>query len=220
MLNYSLPVVIVTAIALSTLCSVFPQASWAANPLEGLAQGTADPKAIPDPVIPADPVPALPIPSVPASQAEIDSQDQQFAIQAAQGGMAEVELGRLAAQKAASPVIQNYGQQMVQEHTQVNNQLKQLAAKKGIKLPTDVDPQKESTKARLSKLSGADFDREYINQMVVDHQKTVSLFEQQAKNGQDPELKAWATQTLPNLQAHLRQAVSTQRNIAQQSTLK
>ncbi len=230
MLKYKLPVLVAVAIALPTFCSLFPQASQAANQIDRLAQGTADPKAIPDPVIPADPVPALPdsssspsspsMPSSPSSSSQLNAQDQQFAIKAAQAGLAEVELGALAGQKSNSSAVKNFGQQMVQEHTQVNNQLKQLAAQKGMTLPTDIGEQNRATKARLTKLSGAQFDREYMNQMVTDHQNTVTLFQQQAKTGQDPELKAWATQTLPSLQEHLRQASSIQRNVAQQSSLK
>ncbi|MGH2414845.1 MAG: DUF4142 domain-containing protein, partial [Microcystaceae cyanobacterium] len=80
--------------------------------------------------------------------------------------------------------------------------------------------QNKATKARLSKLSGATFDRELMNQMVIDHQKTVSLFEQEAQQGQDPDLKAWAAQTLPILKDHLRLALSTQSDVTHRSSTK
>jgi putative membrane protein len=59
---------------------------------------------------------------------------------------------------------------------------------------------------KLKGLKGADFDAEYIRIMVADHEKAVALFQAQSQNGSDPDLKAWATQTLPKLQAHLQAA--------------
>ncbi|MBW4522956.1 MAG: DUF4142 domain-containing protein [Scytolyngbya sp. HA4215-MV1] len=156
-------------------------------------------------------------PSTDANHSEIRSQDQQFVMQAAQGGMAEVELGRLAMQKASSSVVKSFGQHMVKDHTQANNQLKQLASQKGIPIPTDTGTQNKATKAGLSKLSGTAFDRALMNQMVMDHQKTVSLFEKEAQQGQDLEVKAWAAQTLPTLRDHLRMALSTQHGVSHSS---
>jgi putative membrane protein len=159
-------------------------------------------------------------PSMSPTQGAISAQDRQFVMMAAQGGMAEVELGRLAVQKASSSSVKNFGQHMVQEHTQANNQLKQLASQKSITLPISVSEQHKATKARLSKLSGAAFNQELMNQMVMDHEKTVALFERQSQQGSDPSLKAWATQTLPTLRNHLRTALSVQRNVAYKPTAK
>jgi putative membrane protein len=159
-------------------------------------------------------------PSMSPTQGAISAQDRQFVMMAAQGGMAEVELGRLAVQKASSSPVKNFGQQMVREHTQANNQLKQLASRKSITLPTGVSEQHKATKAKLSKLSGVAFNQELMNQMIMDHEKTVALFERQSQQGSDPDLKVWATQTLPNLRGHLRTALSVQRNVAYKPSTK
>lgn len=134
--------------------------------------------------------------------------DRQFAIAAAQGGLAEVQLGQLANQKAASSDVKQYGQQMVQDHTQANNQLKQLAAQKNITLPQAPNDQQQAAKANLTQLSGTSFDQAYMAQMVKDHEQTVALFRQEAQQGQDPDLKAWASKTLPILEKHTSMAQS------------
>ncbi|MEH2254055.1 DUF4142 domain-containing protein [Nostoc sp.] len=127
--------------------------------------------------------------------------------EAAQGGLAEVQLGQLASKRGSNKVKQ-YGQRMVRDHTPVNNQLKKLAAKKGVKLSTSLDSTNKQVKDSLSKLSGATFDREYLNQMLQDHQKDVSAFQTEAQQGQDPDVKAFAAKTLPTLQEHLQQVSS------------
>ncbi|MBH8563541.1 DUF4142 domain-containing protein [Nostoc sp. CENA67] len=144
----------------------------------------------------------------PSGRNTLSSSDRQFINEAAQGGLAEVQLGQLASQRAANNEVKQFGQRMVRDHTQVNNQLKQLATQKGITLPTTLDSQNQQLKQRLSRLSGANFDREYMNQMLQDHEKDVSAFQTQAQQGQDPDVKAFAAQALPTLQEHLQQARS------------
>jgi putative membrane protein len=90
----------------------------------------------------------------------------------------------------------------------VNNQLKQLATQKGVTLPTSIGSKNQQVKQRLSKLSGANFDRQYMNHMLEDHEKDVSAFGTEAQQGQDPDVKAFAAQVLPTLQEHLQQARS------------
>lgn len=128
--------------------------------------------------------------------------------EAAQGGLAEVQLGQLASKRGTSNAVKQYGQRMVKDHTPVNNQLKQLAKKKGVTLPTKLDSTNQQVKQRLSQLSGTDFDRDYSDQMLQDHQKDVSAFQTEAQQGQDPDVKAFAAQKLPTLQAHLQQVSS------------
>lgn len=136
------------------------------------------------------------------------SADKQFMAEAAQGGLAEVQLGQLASQRGTSTAVKQYGQRMVKDHTPVNNQLKQLATQKGVTLPTSLDSKNQEVKQRLSELSGATFDREYLNHMLQDHQKDVSAFQTEAQQGQDPDVKAFAAKTLPTLQQHLQQVSS------------
>lgn len=126
-----------------------------------------------------------------------------FMTKAAQGGMAEVELGRMASTKAQNADVKKFAQKMVQDHSNANTELKALAAKKNVTLPTELDPMHKSMSDDLSKLSGAEFDKEYVDGMVEDHEKTVALFQTQADKGTDADAKAWATKTLPNLKMHL-----------------
>jgi putative membrane protein len=126
-----------------------------------------------------------------------------FMTEAAKGGMAEVELGKVAVSKAQNAEVKQFAQQMVAEHTKANNELKQLAEKKSVTLPTDLDAMHKSMKDKLSNLSGAEFDKEYIKGQVEDHEKTVALFEAQSTGGTDADAKAMAMKTLPNLKAHL-----------------
>ncbi|PWT92054.1 MAG: DUF305 domain-containing protein [Blastocatellia bacterium] len=128
--------------------------------------------------------------------------DQDFVNEAAQGGMAEVELGRLAAQKGLSPDVKRFGQRMVTDHSNANTELKQLATRKAITLPTTVSTEQKDELTKLSKLSGAEFDREYMSLMVEDHDKDVAAFQSQAQGASDADIKAWAAKTLPVLKEH------------------
>ncbi|MEG5040408.1 MULTISPECIES: DUF4142 domain-containing protein [unclassified Microcoleus] len=133
----------------------------------------------------------------------LSSQDRNFVMQAGQLGMLEVELGRLAVQRGSSAGVKQYGQEMVKEHTQANEELMQVAMQKGVKLPTEMSSQNTALMERLSGLSGTSFDAAYKQAMIESHNQAIALFQAQSQKGQDPDLKAWATQKLPNLQAHL-----------------
>jgi putative membrane protein len=137
------------------------------------------------------------------------SADSTFAMKSAQGGMAEVELGNLAVQKASSQKVKQFGQQMVEDHTKANEELKTIAAGKGITLPSKIDPPSQATQKHLSMMTGAAFDRAYMEDMVKDHQKDVAEFQKEADSGTDPDLKAFAAKTLPTLQQHLKMAQET-----------
>jgi putative membrane protein len=134
--------------------------------------------------------------------------DRTFIKKAAQGGLAEVELGKLATEKAASPEVKQFGQRMVEDHSKANEQLKQVASEKGVAVPEKLSPKDAATKARLEKLSGKAFDRAYMHDMVVDHRQDVSEFRMEAKNAKDPDVKNFASQTLPTLEDHLKEAKS------------
>ena len=140
------------------------------------------------------------------SNAKLAHGDRKFIEDAAQGGMAEVQLGQLAAQKAQSSDVKQFGQKMVDDHGKANEQLKSIASSKNVTLPTDVDRAHKRDYDRLSKLSGADFDREYMKHMVSDHKKDVSDFRKEAKSGKDSEVKNFASTTLPTLEQHLQMA--------------
>jgi len=129
--------------------------------------------------------------------------DLAFMNSAAPGNMAEVELGKMASTKAASNDVKQFGQKMVEDHSKANDELKQLAAQKKVKLPPDVMPGHKQLMEKLSKLSGADFDKAYVMAMVEDHEKDVAAFENASKTAADADVKAFATKTLPTLKMHL-----------------
>jgi putative membrane protein len=141
-----------------------------------------------------------------ASALTTDSPDD-FMKTAAHGGMAEVEMGKLAAQNAADPEVKKFGQQMVADHGKANTELKTLAGKKNVSLPADLGSH-QSDLDELKGLSGADFDKAYVKAMVDDHETDVKEFESQANNSSDPDVKAFAAKTLPVLKRHL-EAIQT-----------
>jgi putative membrane protein len=132
--------------------------------------------------------------------------DEHFVMEVAQDGMAEVELGKLAADKASSADVKKFAQRMVDDHSKANDELKTLAQNKKITLPTSVDATHKATLDRLSTLSGEAFDRAYMQEMVKAHRKAVEAFRMEAKSGKDPDIKAWASKTLPTLEEHLKMA--------------
>jgi putative membrane protein len=134
--------------------------------------------------------------------------DKTFVRKAAQGGMAEVQFGQLATEKAASDDVKKFGQRMVDDHTKANDQLKALASGKGIDVPQSLSLKDKATLNQLSKLSGAAFDRAYMKDMVMDHTQDVAEFQHESKLAKDPDVKNFAAQTLPTLQDHLQQAKS------------
>jgi len=138
----------------------------------------------------------------PVSTAPTKRSDTGFVNTVAMDGMAEVELGHLAMQKAKSPEVKQFAQRMVADHSQANAQLKQLASNKNLTLPAETNAQQKAEKDRLSKLSGAEFDREYMSLMSAAHDKAVAAFENEARDGSEADVKTWATKTLPTLKEH------------------
>ena len=141
-----------------------------------------------------------------AGMGNMTSQDRNFVMEAAMGGMMEVELGRIAAQQGMSDAVKQFGQRMVDDHSKANQELMTLASTKGITLPTTLGEKHRAHVTKLSGMTGRDFDREYVKMMVSDHRKDVNEFEKQSTRGTDADLKAFATKTLPTLQEHLRMA--------------
>jgi putative membrane protein len=143
--------------------------------------------------------------------------DSTFVMQAAEGGMKEVEAGKLASNKATNSDVKAFAQHMVKDHSKANSELMSLAKSKQMDVKAKNDQSKDAM-AVLGKQSGAAFDRAYMDEMVKDHQKTVALFEQQSKNGDDAELKAWAGKQLPNLREHLKMAQDLQTKLGTTSS--
>lgn len=134
------------------------------------------------------------------------NQDNSFWMEAAQGGMAEVRMGELALQKSQNDEVRRFAQMMVDDHTRSNQELMTLAQGKNITLPTDVSNRHREAMEKFNRLSGADFDREYMKTQVKEHERMIKLFERQSEKGGDADAKAFATKTLPNLQSHRQMA--------------
>src|SRR5262249_3021142 len=124
----------------------------------------------------------------------------------AECGHAEVKLGELAQKQASSDKVKEFARQMVAEHTLANNKLAERSRNLKLAYLAGTDPEKKATYNRLAQLKGADFDREYMKQMVEDHEKAVQLFEAEAKSKGDAELRQFAENALPKLKAHLKRA--------------
>jgi putative membrane protein len=143
-----------------------------------------------------------------AKTAPVSANDQKFMKDAAQGGMAEVELGRLAAEKASSADVKAFGQRMVDDHSKANDKLKALASEKGVTLPADMKADAKEMRDKLAKMSGAEFDKMYMHHMHKDHVKDVAEFEKEASKGGDADVRSFASTTLPTLKEHLKMAKS------------
>jgi putative membrane protein len=126
---------------------------------------------------------------------------------AAEGGMAEVAAARVALDHASSDAVKQYAQKMVDDHTANNAELMQLAATKGVTLPTATDAKHQAELDKMSKLSGAQFDAEYVkNSGVKDHEAMEKLMTKESSGGKDADAKAFAAKTLPTVQTHLQMA--------------
>ncbi|MCE7073057.1 MULTISPECIES: DUF4142 domain-containing protein [Dyadobacter] len=136
------------------------------------------------------------------SASAVAEDDAEFAVEAANGGMAEVALSKIAADKATDPKVKEFAKQMITDHSKANDELKTLAGNKNITLPAAPNAEKQKAAADLGGKTGSDFDKAYISQMKKDHDATVKLFEDAQKDVKDAELKAFIDKTLPVIKAH------------------
>lgn len=116
--------------------------------------------------------------------------DRMFLRKAAEGGLAEVQLGQLAAQKGSSQEVRDFGQKMVTDHTQLNSEMAPIAQSMGVKVPTKLSKEDQAEYDKLNGMSGDDFDKEYLSFMVKDHHKDLREFRNEAQNASEPALKA------------------------------
>ncbi|HLX61544.1 MAG TPA: DUF4142 domain-containing protein [Planctomycetota bacterium] len=129
--------------------------------------------------------------------------DQDFAKEAASGGMFEVEAGKLATKKGGSEQVRSFGAQMIVDHQKANEDLKALAAKKGWSLPTKIDEKHQQQLDHLSTLSTAEFDRAYVDGMIQDHRGDLSEFQRASRELTDADLRAFAGRVAPMVEHHL-----------------
>lgn len=139
------------------------------------------------------------------------SADNTFVMKTAQANMAEVDLGKMATEKAMRDEVKKFGQMMVDDHTKAGKELKMIATQKNITWPTETDLDHKALEAKLSKLNGAEFDRAYMQAMVDGHKKVAADVRKESTSGSDPDVKAWATKALPTIEMHLKQAEAINR---------
>ena len=139
--------------------------------------------------------------------------DKEFISKAGGGGLAEVQLGNLALQKASSADVKAFAQRMVADHSKANDELRELATAKGVALPTELSGDHKAAFDHLTSLSGKEFDKAYMTHMVEDHEKDVAEFDKASTSSQDSDLKAWAGKTLPTLKQHLELAKTVARKV-------
>ena len=148
--------------------------------------------------------------SLAAGKGSLSRSDQEFIEKAAQAGMAEVDAGKLAEEKADGQEVKDFARRMVADHTKTNEELKQLAASKGVEMPNDVGRKHHRIMDKLQHHTAAQFEREYLRNQVSDHKDVVRAFEKEAKGGGDADLRNWAAGKLPTLRDHLRMAEAAQ----------
>ncbi|HVS95294.1 MAG TPA: DUF4142 domain-containing protein [Puia sp.] len=146
-----------------------------------------------------------------AMASTVSKSDQDFAVNAADAGMTEIKAGQMAEQKGMAADVKSYGKMIVKDHTEAADKLKSIATSKNISLPSTVSADTQKKLDDLDKKSGKDFDKAYLDMMVSDHKKVISSFEDEAKNGSDADLRAFADSTLHTLRHHLDEAQKCQK---------
>jgi putative membrane protein len=189
-------IILVTACVLGTAFIAQSQ-----PPTGGGGQSPSTPPTLPQSQSPSAGTPTMPGDTAETMPRKVD--DKKFVKKSALGGMTEVELGKLAAEKASSDAVKKFGQRMVDDHSKANDQLKQFAGKSSIEVPAALDSKHQSRVDKLAKLSGPEFDKAYLKDQVKDHEHDVDEFKSEAQYGSDPNIKQFAMQTLPTLQEHL-----------------
>ncbi|MET1054541.1 MAG: DUF4142 domain-containing protein [Pedobacter sp.] len=141
-------------------------------------------------------------------QSKVDGDEAAFMTKAAIGGMMEVDAGKVA-MKSTNAKVKAFAAQMVADHSKANAELKALAVKKGIMLPTTYPSEEKAHMDMMAKMTGADFDKHYIDMMVTDHDKTIALFKS-GSEAQDKEVKDFANKTIPVITGHFEKAKAIQ----------
>ena len=141
-----------------------------------------------------------------AASSPSSNPDQEFVTKAAQGNSAEVELGKIVAAKSKDSNVKQFAQMMVKDHTTALNELQELAQTKNLNFNDDLPDDAKSLQQKLSSDTGKQLDKDYMDGMVEDHQKDVQEFTDKSQNAKDPDVKQWASKTLPTLQKHLEKA--------------
>jgi len=146
----------------------------------------------------------------------VDETDKDFMKEAAIGNMAEIQLGQMAQQKASSAEVKSFGERMIKDHSSADDKLKSIAQSQHISLPTALDPKHKNEASALSRLSGMQFDKEYMKLMVQEHTKDVAKFQKESSEAHDDTVKQFAAGTLPVLQSHLNEAKQVEEKVSKE----
>lgn len=146
-------------------------------------------------------------------QHKVTHKGSSFIKEAAEGNLAEVELGQMAQQKTQNPQVKQFAERMVQDHTQANQQLQTLAQTGGVKFPTEPSRKHRKEMKRLEKMTGTEFDQHYARYMLEDHSKDIKNYSKAAQSIEDPTVKQYAQTTLPKLEQHLQHARQMAQNV-------
>ena len=147
-----------------------------------------------------------PASTITSDSSKLAHADSAFLKDAVEGGLGEIEAGKVAVNKAVSPEVKTFAQQMVDEHTKANADLVALATSKGVKVPTEPSLADKAKLKILDMRDNASFDKHYVKSQVDAHEDAIKLFQKVIKNGKDSDVQALATKTLPTLQHHLQEA--------------
>lgn len=142
-----------------------------------------------------------------------ENPDPDFVFKAIESGLAEIALGKLGQDRGQSAAVKNYGKMMVEDHSKANAELKQLADKHNFETPTQLPQSVQKNSDALKKLSGVEFDKAFMEQMIKDHKKAIFLFEEEAEKGKNDAIRLWAQKTLPALKQHLEEAINIYDNL-------
>lgn len=150
-------------------------------------------------------------PAAPPAAGPVAGSDRAFAAEAAAGSLGEIEAGRYVAARTGDAAVKDYAQQLERDHVAANDELQRIAGGKGVSLPAAPEGDPAARLERLKSQPPAALEREFVQSFGIDvHNRAIELFERQAKEGQDPELRAYAERTLPRLREHLGMAQQLQ----------
>ena len=148
-----------------------------------------------------------------ATTTQVSGSDKEFMTKAAHAGYAEVEAGKMALEKSENEDVRQFAQRMIDDHTKAGDELKKLAENKGVSLPTEPSEDQKETANELSELESEEFDSEYMDAQVSDHETVIGFFEDEARDGSDSDVIAFADKTLPTLKSHLEMAENISGNL-------
>ena len=154
------------------------------------------------------------------SMKTVSRKDRLFMDKAAAGGLEEVNLGNAVKDKASDQQVKDFASKMVTDHSAANDELKSLMSRKGLSAPTEVPAKDKATDDKITAKAGADLDKAYMADMVKDHDKDVKEFQNEAKNGDDPDVKAWAAKTVTTLEEHQKMANDIAQKVGAEGNMK